>query len=726
MFQRLKNTKRPKPSLRAIGFLITVVMLFFYGKTLFYSSDVDLLEVLELRTYDIRIKAKPKEQQDRVVVIAAIDEKSLKEVGRWPWDRRTIARLIEKLDRLGARTIALDVVFAEPEKMVSLNYIKAIKNNKADLRKLLVSGDIDLANTIRRNKKVVLSMLPLNENEIKFYTKRDHENVLRSVKKHAIKIIRSHYSTDKKVTSSKVSALSTNLPILENSALYTGHVGIIPDNDGKLRRAPLLANYENYFVPSADLQAIRAYTNTDNLILHISGNSIDGIEIGKRFIHTDEFGRILINYSGPEQTIPTFSATDILNGHIKAKHFRNKIVLIGPTAKGIGDIRVTPYSPVFPGVEIRANIINNLLSGNYIQKPAWVWMADLVLLLVLGIGLTWLLPRLDLRLIIAVTVTLLVTHISLSFYLFNHYNLWFSLVHPVLLIALLAILAMLFKYFVTESDKRRIKSAFKYYVPATIVDEVTNDIDNLKLGGEKRELTVLFSDIRGFTALSEKLSPEVLVALLNDYLTHMTDIVFKHNGMIDKYIGDAIMAVYGAPVFRPDHANLACKTAIDMVVELKALQQQWQDQGLPVMDIGIGINTGPMIVGNMGSNSKDLKKFNYTVIGDAVNLASRIEHLNKLYGSRILISEFTYNQVKDDIAYTREIDVTRVRGREAEVKIYEILTEELYGKLDWLDDFEQAYQWYREQNPAEAKKIFQRLAKQYGDPVSQYYLEQCN
>jgi len=258
-------------------------------------------------------------------------------------------------------------------------------------------------------------------------------------------------------------------------------------------------------------------------------------------------------------------------------------------------------------------------------------------------------------------------------------------------------------------------------VPVAVVDQILRNIDSLGLGGEKRELTVLFADIRGFTGIAESLSPETLVQLLNDYLTRMTDQVFRHDGLLDKYIGDAILAVYGAPIHHPDHARRACRTALDMVRAARGLQGQWKGQGLPPLDLGIGINTGPMVVGNMGSKTR----FDYTVIGDAVNLGSRIEALNKQYGTHILISEFTYNQVKDEFPHAREIDVTTVRGRNEPVRLYELMLAEHYPHLDWLPEFARAYELFRAGQRAKALPLFKKLAETCADPVSRYYVERC-
>jgi len=276
-------------------------------------------------------------------------------------------------------------------------------------------------------------------------------------------------------------------------------------------------------------------------------------------------------------------------------------------------------------------------------------------------------------------------------------------------------------YFFTFSEKRYLKLAFQHYVPPAVVEGLVSGADRLRLGGEKRELTVLFSDIRGFTSMSEAMAPEDLVKLMNEYFTAMTDKVFEHRGSLDKYIGDAVMAVYGAPVAEPRHAALACRTALEMLTVLDALKANWRHLGLPAIDIGVGINTGPMIVGNMGSASR----FNYTVVGDSVNLASRIESLNKTYGTSILVSEYTYEVVKDEFPFAREIDSVRVRGRTQPVRLYELMREERYRSLHWLEEYRAAYREMREGERTRAYELFTALHAHSVDPASGYHAKVC-
>jgi adenylate cyclase len=708
----------------AIGTLLT------FGLLLMYLVGNPLVDVLELKTYDMRLRAAGPRVTPPEVVIAAVDEKSLNRVGRWPWSRRTMSRLVEKLDRVGARVIAFDVLFSEAENNRLLDEIvrleaeggfSAANSPYARLRQT-IAADESLGRSIATSGRVVLSMMFLmTEDETGHVRERDAERAFKSVESQAIGVIRDSGGGQLDFPMPEPRGLIANLPELQAAARYSGHINTYPDSDGTLRWAPLVMRYHGRYFPSGDLQAARAFLGAGDIVLHTAAYGITGISLGERFIPTDEYGRALVHYFGPEKTIHTISASDILDGTADAAALRDKIVLVGATAKGIGDIRVTPYGPAFPGAEIRASVIQNLIANDFIRRPGWMFLVDVVVLLALGALLTTALPRLGIRHGALLAMGLLTVYLGAAVVLLDRAHIWLSVVYPSILILVLFMQGTLVTYFVTETEKRQIKSAFQHYVPSKVVDEISNDITKLRLGGEKRELTVLFSDIRGFTSVAETIAPEELVKLLNIYLTQMTDNVFAHDGLLDKYIGDAIMAVYGAPIFRPDHAKLACLTALDMMAALRELQAQWRREGRPVLDIGIGINTGPMIVGNMGSQTR----FDYTVIGDAVNLGSRIEGMNKIYGTHILVSEFTYLQVKDDFPNLREIDVAPVRGRHEQVRLYELIPAGAFANLDWLGDFKGAYGRFHAGHIAEAAAGFQALAATVHDPVSEYYVRRC-
>lgn len=702
----------------ALGLTGAVVLMSLLGNP--------LLDVVELKTYDMRLRASG-ERAARDVAIAAIDEKSLARLGRWPWSRRTLAAVVDRLDALGARVIALDVFFPESENRKLLEHIERLESERglsgedtpfAPLKRTL-AADAALGEAIARSGKVVLSMVFLSETEARQAPASDMTAVLEDLKAQAIGVIRGSGSGRLDFPMREPAGLLADVAEVRRAGRFTGHINGIPDVDGALRRAPLVVRYQGHFFPSADVQAARAFLHSPDLVLHTADSGVTGLGLGERVIGTDAEGHALIHYYGPEQTISTFSIADLLDGRIDAPMVKDRVVLVGPTAEGIGDIRVTPYGPTFPGVEIRANTIQNLIDGGFVNRPNWVRWLDVIVLLALGAGLSWLFPRTGMWGGGGLALGLVALYTVLAVVLFRTQLVWFNVVYPAVLILVLFMSATIAKYVVAETGKRQIKSAFQHYVAPKVVDEIIENVDRLRLGGEKRTLTVLFSDIRGFTSVAQSLEPDELVRLLNVYLTQMTEKVFRHDGLLDKYIGDAIMAVFGAPIPRADHALAACRTALDMVEELRTLQREWREQGLPVLDIGIGINTGSMIVGNMGSRDR----FDYTVIGDAVNLGSRIEGLNKLYGTRILLSEFTYAQVHEHFAALREVDLAQVRGRRDPVRIYELLPAD--GTLDWLPEFTRAYELMRGQRYIEAALVFEHLWEAVHDPLSHYHLQQC-
>lgn len=712
-------------SARSVGFglLALVLGLYLFGNR--------LLDIIELKTYDMRQVMRPAPASEPAVAIVAIDEKSLAALGRWPWSRTIMARLVERLDGLGARVIAFDVFFSEAENRAALEQIERLEREQgvsgegspyARVKRAL-AADASFAKAIAKSAKVVLPMVFLmSEHEARHQNPNEAARALAAMQEQAIKLIRDRGDGRLDFPMPSIPGLIVNLPELTAAARSIGHINTVPDaQDGGVRWASLVLRYQGLFFPAADVQAVRLYKNDPVFALHTSAYGISGLQLGERFIATDETGRALINFRGGVRSFPTYSAADVLAGRIDARLLRDKIVLVGATAQGLGDYRSTPVGAVFPGVEIRANTMQNLIDGDFIQRPGWMFLFDVVLMMALGGMLVVLLPRFGVRLSALVTFLLAGAYLLLAVVEFRSQLIWINVVYPAVLIVLLYVSSTLVHYFTAEREKRQIKGAFQHYVPVAVVDQILRNIDDLGLGGEKRELTVLFADIRGFTGIAESLPPEALVQLLNDYLTRMTEQVFRHEGLLDKYIGDAILAVYGAPLHHPDHAKRACRTALDMVRAARRMQTEQQGRGLPPFHLGIGINTGPMVVGNMGSKTR----FDYTVIGDAVNLGSRIETLNKQYGTHILISEFTYRQVQDEFSQVREIDVATVRGRNELVRLYELILPELYPNLDWLPEFQRAYELFRADLRAQARPVFKKLAETYADPVSHYYLERC-
>ncbi len=679
---------------RAVGVGLTLVV------AALYLLGIPLLDILESKTYDIRLRAQ-RVSPPRAVTIAAIDEASLAKLGRWPWSRATLAKLVDRLDEVGAKTVVFDVFFPEPESL---------------------EADEQLARAVGAGRKVVLStVFLLSREDTRHLGPERLEEAKRAMATHAIGSVERIGGAREQFSMTPPLGIIVNIPALQSSAAYAGHINVLADPDGTVRRVPLVYRYDGRYFPSSDVQAARAFLGGKELVLHTASYGITGIQIGDRYIPTDEAGRLLVRYRGRAGTFAVVPIADILDGRANLELLRDRVVLIGTTAQGIGDMRVTPYGELFPGVEVRASIIENLLEGIVLQRPDWMSIVDVAAIVLLGLVLTWLLPRMGVSAGALLALGVLIAFLVLANYLFRAQGLWLNVVYPSILVALAFASATLVRYFSTESEKRHIKAAFQFYVPPAVVEEIAADVGKLRLGGEKRDLTVLFSDIRGFTSMSEALAPEDLVKLLNVYFTEMTEKVFDHQGSLDKYIGDAIMAVFGAPIAAAEHPHLACRTALDMIRALDVLRAQWRRDGLPDIGIGIGINTGPMIVGNMGSVSR----FNYTVVGDAVNLASRIESLNKTYGTSILLSEYTYEKVREEFPNTREIDRVQVRGREQVVGLYELIPEGRYAILDWLGEFASAYKLLRGGDFVRAARRFEQLHARVGDPVSAYHALAC-
>ena len=670
------------------------------GMVLLFLTEIPLLEHLELKTYDLRLRTLPAQRTARVT-IAAIDEKSLAALGRWPWSRAVHARLAERLDAYGARVIAYDLFYPERES---------------------ARADAQFARSMAATRKVLLGTLFLyGRDEARHLAAGALEQAERGIAPHAIQTVRGAAGASLAPPLQEPFGVIVSIPELQGAAAASGHLNVLPDSDGVVRRVPVVVRYGGRYYPSFDAQAARAWLGGADFAVEVADYGLSALHIGKRLVPLDEAGRLLVRYRGREGSFDTVSIADILEGRADPALLRERVVLIGNTAKGIGDLRVTPYGTLFPGVEVRANIIENLIEGGFLQRPDWMSLVDIAVLALMGLALVWLLPRLGVTGGGLLALGVAAGYVLLADYLFVSQGLWLNVVYPVLLAALLFVSTALVFYFFAFSEKRYLKLAFQHYVPPAVVEGIVADSAKLRLGGEKRELTVLFSDIRGFTALSETMAPEELVKLLNGYFTRMTERVFAHRGSLDKYIGDAIMAVFGAPVPEAQHAQLACRAALDMVAELEAMQAEWRRDGLPPLDIGIGINTGPMIVGNMGSASR----FNYTVVGDAVNLASRIESLNKTYGSNVLVSESTYERVKGEFPNAREVDQVQVRGRTQPVRLFELIPQARYAAMDWLQEYRAAYARMRAGDAAGAALAFEALHARTGDRASAYHAQRC-
>ncbi len=471
-----------------------------------------------------------------------------------------------------------------------------------------------------------------------------------------------------------------NIEILSKAGRHFGYFNADQDVDGVIRKHEVFLRHQDMVVPSLAMEMTRTYLKhsfPDAEIAFEYNNEFNGVTAvkigpldGDQFIEipTDESGKLLINYYGGKGTYPHISFADAVSGSFAPGTFKDKIVLFGATSVGVYDLRTTPFERALPGVEIHAAVINNILNQDFKRAPdAMTRVQEIFIMFVACLFLGFVLPRLSAVTGAFVAFLTMIAVIWLNFYFFQQ-GIWLNLVFPLLAVVATYSTITVYRYATEEKEKRQIKSAFGYYLHPEMVKKLADDPGALKLGGEKKILTAFFSDIEGFSTFSEKMQPEELVTFLNVYLTEMTNIAYQYDATVDKYIGDAIVSFYGAPVPFEDHAIRACHSAIDMQTKLAELREGWLKQGLPQVRMRIGLNTGPMVIGNMGSQSR----FNYTMMGDSVNLAARLESQCKAYHIYIMCGEDTYGMAKDGID-ARFLDNLVVKGKTKPVKVYEVL-----------------------------------------------------
>ena len=733
MNQKMKTILQITP-LKITLFVILIALALFL-------LDFKFLRLVELKTLDLRIASRGDLKPGGETVIAVIDEKSLSELGRWPWPRTTIAQLVRKLKSEGAKAVGFDIVFSEPDINSNLKTIDALsaemkkrgvsQSGVTDLlRRKRAAADTDaiLASAMRETGNVTLGYFfhfarKGSDKELAHVTAQRIAQNARRIENSRYPMVNSTSGKPSDVFLPHAFAPEANIPALSVAGRNSGYFNALPDSDGSNRWSPLVIAFQNNYYSSLAVSLVQSYLDFPNLSLNLEPFGAKSVVIDDIVVPTDESGQLLINYMGPPQTFPHYSISDILAGRLPKDTFRGKIVLVGATAVGIYDLRVTPFSATFPGVEIHANVIDNILHRNFLIHSSVTRFIDVCSIVLFGLILGLLIPRLRPITGMIAAFLMIAAFALINFFIFFSFNTWLNLVYPLITMATIYLGITIYHYFKEEREKKKIRGAFQYYLTSSVINEMLKDPDKLKLGGDKKDLTVLFSDIRGFTTISEKMTPEELVALLNEYLTTMTNQVFHYDGLLDKYMGDAIMAVFGAPLDQPDHALRACRTSLAMMKELHKLQEKWKAEGRPAFDIGVGLNSGDMVVGNMGSEMR----FDYTVMGDMVNLGSRLEGINKEYGTNIIISEFTYEKVKDAMC-CRELDGVRVKGKLKPVNIYELLGEKKDEAAfkDLLEGFARGLALYREAKWDEAIAAFEGvLASRPNDYPSKMYIERC-
>ena len=722
MIKFLRSFISLNPTSIATGVIILVMVLYILGV-------LPILDLIELQTFDQRLYWRGMKEPSPIVVAAVIDEKSLDKEGRWPWPRSKIGDLIKKLSDDGAKVIGFDVFFTEPDENTNLKLINQLDQeiDSLDIENQELKEFIEEKRQKADNDKILAAAIEESEAKIilPYFFHETKESIGYEIGNEEMnarvnRIVNSVYPLiryeDQETGGDpfiyadiKPYAPEVNLEILSQAAANSGYINMFAksgaSSDGIVRDMPLAIKFgENIFTPLS-IQCVWHYFDRPNLMLRLAGDSIEGVVLGDISIPTDEDGKLLINYLGPPGTFLHYSITDILSGDLPKGTFKDKIVIVGSTATGAHDLRHTPFSATHPGLEVHTTIIDNILRNDFISKPNWTRIYDILAIILMGGLIGLIIPRSGAIMGLSITVVLFIAHVIGCRWLFSSYGLWMDMIYPLMAVFLTYTSLTAYHYLIEEKNKRFLHSTFSSYLSPELIADMVNSETMPELGGEARVVTAYFTDIQSFSVFSEKLTAHQLVELLNEYLSAMTDILISEKGTLDKYEGDAIIAFLGAPMHIPDHPLRACRVAIDMQGELLDLREKWKNEkqfpndperntkNLPPgewvpgdkwpkvvhdMKMRIGINSGEIVVGNMGSTMR----MNYTMMGDSVNLAARLEAGAKQYGIYTAVSENTLNmeyvnnngemERAMDHVEARFIDNITVVGKSEPVKIYEL------------------------------------------------------
>ena len=642
-----------------------IVALLLLGELLVLRIwDPAPIEALRHKSFDIYQLMHPRAQRQDLVAIVDIDEKSLRAIGQWPWPRTIMADMVTKIVERGGTVIGFDVLFPEPDRSspeVAAETFRGLDDATREKLRRLPSNDAVFADAIRASS-VVLGQSGYRVSGAVPIARPESQTGIATI------------GPDPRLFLVDFPHLLRNLPLLDDAAQGHGIFSIIPENDGTVRRVPVVAVANGTVVPSLSLEMLRVATRSGAVLIKTDASGVRSVGVDDFEIPTDGKGRIWIHFSSPDLN-KYVSALDLLQGEVPADRLAGKMVLIGTSAAGLLDLKVTPVHPALPGVELHAQLLESALTGATLSRPSYTAFVEILLATLLGLVLIALAPRVTAGTLFTLGGATAVLTLGVSWYCFSFLNVLIDYTFP--LISSLFVYAVLVctNYVTVSADRYRIRSAFSQYISPDLVEQLAQSPEKLTLGGEQRELTVLFSDVRGFTAISEsyKDDPQGLTFLINRLFTPLTRDIMERHGTIDKYMGDAVMAFWNAPLADPHHELNACEAALAMLDSLETLNQQLQreagdERSVLPLRIGIGLNTGICVVGNFGSDMH----FNYSVLGDTVNLASRLEGLSKQYGVSIIIGEKTAQAVRTHFAVL-ELDQLQVKGKREPERIFTVL-----------------------------------------------------
>ncbi len=745
---------------------LTIYLFTFLGDR--STPLFDFLKRFEYSTLDTRFRYRPARYTppDSRIVIVSVDQRSQEVLGKWPFSRKYFGQMLDVLHEDGAKVAAFDITFDKPD--LTAAPVRALwaklqserqaghppdPKLEAEVAELAKEFDSDaqFAAALRRFGPVVLGNFFLEPREAGGIDGAVLDKYAEMVQWYALNRAALNPATGKadfaallntyQMEGTLYSATIANIPELappdNDEKTSIGFFNITSDTDGVLRRSLLVLPFGRSSNPddidlygSLEVQTLRLYLGlkTDQVTVNYGPAGVASLQMGDKLtVRPDYLGRVVINYRGPRGTYPYYSLADVVHHRFSPGTFKDKIVLVGASATGIGDLRTPPYGGIdYPGMEVHANVIDNMLNNGFLVRGAHQVVLDLVLILLLGLPLGIALALLSPRWI-WFGLGLLMPFTGLVYIAFLN-GWWLNFTLPAGTLAANVLLVSLYRALVEEKEKRRVRGAFGQYLSPEVIRRLL--VNPQLVEPRKTEITVMFSDIRGFTTISEKLDAQELALFLNSYLFDMTRIVFNTRGTLDKYIGDAVMAFWGAPYEDSENALQACTAASEMMKRVRELQKQWRAEGKPALDIGIGLNSGVASVGNMGS----ALRYGYTALGDAVNLSSRLEGLNKDYGTHIIVNESTYAAAKDKGFLFRELDLIRVKGKLQPVTIYELCGHRLdlqeEGALADTDErighFEEARKLYRERNWADARQAFRAILDRWpNDGPSLVYFKRC-
>ena len=650
--------------MRVISLLLAVTSIF--SVILLYYTQNSFLEAFEAKTYDLRFKAlRGAIPPDPDIAIIAIDDKSITELGRFPWTRIEYARLLDKLSDAGAKAVLFDAFFPEHESQ---------KADQAFAAAAKRAGNVILASSIEFDQTF------------------------------------------------KIAGQTRSIPEIENSVSGVAHINFIPEHDGVNRRSMLLIKNGKILIPSLGMMGAMAALGESKYVL----GAFD-VALGERHIPVNAnypaqgIYSMWINFTGPSGNYPHFSFADVMNGRVLPESLKGKVLFVGATAMGVYDMRVTPFDGNTPGVEVHAAIADNIITGRFVQQAGLESLWDITFILLLGAIAYFFTTRMRLYTALPATLLLTVCYLWLNYEFFTHGH-WLSMIYPPISAFTALLVGESFRFLVMERSARKMRAMFSSYLSDKLVARLEKNPEAARLGGDSKEVTVLFTDIKGFTSYSEGHTPQEVVARLNEYLGEMVQVVEQFDGTVDKFIGDGIMIYWGAPLAQADHAELAIACIHAMRSKMDELRIKWKKEGVELFYIRGGIQSGDVVAGNVGFEGK---KMEYTVIGDTVNQAARLESSAKFYGVSFLVGENTYEKTALTWHY-RELDRIRVIGKQTPVRIYE--PSGLSTGMDeaMAEEFNAALALYRKWQWSEARERFAAiLGRLPEDKPCKIYIERC-